>query len=275
MGLLFLFAVCGMLKLFLLAFVCVVIAQDTCNNFVDSNGCTYDLSSLTMPPTGNSFYTYSDTLGNFTVNVCGAVNSDVCGADAGSCQQQGTGNETLSFSCGKASTAMFGTYSGLATNATCPGVQITYSNGTDCALNPRSTILNIGCDPSNPSGDIISVSEDDTCEYSFQMWAAAACGTPPVASISPAMSPSMNTTSPVMSPTLNGTISCSMNCTSSTNSTATATVTTSTSGNSNTWIWWTLGAVGIVIFVLVIAGAGFFVYKKKRTTYDSLGDYDD
>merc|ERR1712063_13033 len=282
------------LKIFLLAFVCFVAAQDTCNNFVASNGCVYDLTSLTLL----SGYTISDaTLGNFTVNVCGAVNSTIC------------------------------------------GVQITYVNGTSCAKSERTTVLNIGCDASQ-TGNLVSVTEDASCEYYFQMWASAACGVPPATSNS--TTPMMNSTSPVTSPVASPSMSasnvssptppqsssCTVNCTATntttvtptntttvspsctvsnctvtvtatatntttvspsctvsnctvtatataTNGTATATPSGSPDDSSDAWIWWTLGAVGVVILVLVIAGAGFFVYKKKRTTYDSLGDYDD
>merc|ERR1712063_88498 len=298
------------LKIFLLAFVCFVAAQDTCNNFVASNGCVYDLSSLTLP----SGYTISDaTLGNFTVNVCGAVNSTICGVDAGACQQQ----EASTFSCGKASSISFADYNGAAVNATtCPGVQITYVNGTSCAKSDRTTVLNIGCDASQ-TGNLVSVTEDASCEYYFQMWASAACGVPPATSNS--TTPMMNSTSPVTSPVASPSMSasnvssptppqsssCTVNCTATntttvtptntttvspsctvsnctvtatataTNGTATATPSGSPDDSSDAWIWWTLGAVGVVILVLVIAGAGFFVYKKKRTTYDSLGDYDD
>merc|ERR1712137_700581 len=298
------------LKIFLLAFVCFVAAQDTCNNFVASNGCVYDLSSLTLP----SGYTISDaTLGNFTVNVCGAVNSTICGVDAGACQQQ----EASTFSCGKASSISFADYNGTVVNATtCPGVQITYVNGTSCAKSERTTVLNIGCDASQ-TGNLVSVTEDASCEYYFQMWASAACGVPPATSNS--TTPMMNSTSPVTSPVASPSVSasnvssptppqsssCTVNCTATntttvtptntttvspsctvsnctvtatataTNGTATATPSGSPDDSSDAWIWWTLGAVGVVILVLVIAGAGFFVYKKKRTTYDSLGDYDD
>merc|ERR1712063_18796 len=321
------------LKIFLLAFVCFVAAQDTCNNFVASNGCVYDLSSLTLP----SGYTISDaTLGNFTVNVCGAVNSTICGVDAGACQQQ----EASSFSCGKASSISFADYNGTVVNATtCPGVQITYVNGTSCAKSERTTVLNIGCDASQ-TGNLVSVTEDASCEYYFQMWASAACGVPPATSNS--TTPMMNSTSPITSPVASPSMSasnvssptppqsssCTVNCTATntttvtptntttvspsctvsnctvtvtatatntttvspsctvsnctvtaiataTNGTATATPSGSPDDSSDAWIWWTLGAVGVVILVLVIAGAGFFVYKKKRTTYDSLGDYDD
>merc|ERR1712063_162307 len=298
------------LKIFLLAFVCFVAAQDTCNNFVASNGCVYDLTSLTLP----SGYTISDaTLGNFTVNVCGAVNSTICGVDAGACQQQ----EASSFSCGKASSISFADYNGTVVNATtCPGVQITYVNGTSCAKSDRTTVLNIGCDASQ-TGNLVSVTEDASCEYYFQMWASAACGVPPATSNS--TTPMMNSTSPVTSPVASPSMSasnvssptppqsssCTVNCTATntttvtptntttvspsctvsnctvtvtataTNTTATATPSGSPDDSSDAWIWWTLGAVGVVILVLVIAGAGFFVYKKKRTTYDSLGDYDD
>merc|ERR1712137_558158 len=298
------------LKIFLLAFVCFVAAQDTCNNFVASNGCVYDLTSLTLP----SGYTISDaTLGNFTVNVCGAVNSTICGVDAGACQQQ----EASSFSCGKASSISFADYNGTVVNATtCPGVQITYVNGTSCAKSERTTVLNIGCDASQ-TGNLVSVTEDASCEYYFQMWASAACGVPPATSNS--TTPMMNSTSPVTSPVASPSMSasnvssptppqsssCTVNCTATntttvtptntttvspsctvsnctvtatataTNGTATATPSGSPDDSSDAWIWWTLGAVGVVILVLVIAGAGFFVYKKKRTTYDSLGDYDD
>merc|ERR1712137_461738 len=298
------------LKIFLLAFVCFVAAQDTCNNFVASNGCVYDLSSLTLP----SGYTISDaTLGNFTVNVCGAVNSTICGVDAGACQQQ----EASTFSCGKASSISFADYNGAAVNATtCPGVQITYVNGTSCAKSERTTVLNFGCDASQ-TGNLVSVTEDASCEYYFQMWASAACGVPPATSNS--TTPMMNSTSPVTSPVASPSMSasnvssptppqsssCTVNCTATntttvtptntttvspsctvsnctvtatataTNGTATATPSGSPDDSSDAWIWWTLGAVGVVILVLVIVGAGFFVYKKKRTTYDSLGDYDD
>merc|ERR1712063_36053 len=297
------------LKIFLLAFVCFVAAQDTCNNFVASNGCVYDLTSLTLP----SGYTPSDApLGNFTVNVCGAVNSTICGVDAGACQQQ----EASSFSCGKASSISFADYNGTVVNATtCPGVQITYVNGTSCAKSERTTVLNIGCDASQ-TGNLVSVTEDASCEYYFQMWASAACGVPPATSNS--TTPMMNSTSPVTSPVASPSMSasnvssptppqsssCTVNCTATntttvtptntttvspsctvsnctvtatataTNGTATATPSGSPDDSSDAWIWWTLGAVGVVILVLVIAGAGFFVYKKKRTTYDSLGDYD-
>merc|ERR1712063_72645 len=302
------------LKIFLLAFVCFVAAQDTCNNFVASNGCVYDLSSLTLP----SGYTPSDApLGNFTVNVCGAVNSTICGVDAGACQQQ----EASTFSCGKSSSISFADYNGAAVNATtCPGVQITYVNGTSCAKSDRTTVLNIGCDASQ-TGNLVSVTEDASCEYYFQMWASAACGVPPATSNS--TTPMMNSTSPVATPSMSASnvssptppqsSSCTVNCTATntttvtptntttvtptntttvspsctvsnctvtatataTNGTATATPSGSPDDSSDAWIWWTLGAVGVVILVLVIAGAGFFVYKKKRTTYDSLGDYDD
>merc|ERR1712137_66594 len=188
------------LKIFLLAFVCFVAAQDTCNNFVASNGCVYDLTSLTLP----SGYTISDaTLGNFTVNVCGAVNSTICGVDAGACQQQ----EASSFSCGKASSISFADYNGTVVNATtCPGVQITYVNGTSCAKSERTTVLNIGCDASQ-TGNLVSVTEDASCEYYFQMWASAACGVPPATSNS--TTPMMNSTSPVTSPVASPSMSAS------------------------------------------------------------------
>merc|ERR1712063_208601 len=225
------------LKIFLLAFVCFVAAQDTCNNFVASNGCVYDLSSLTLP----SGYTISDaTLGNFTVNVCGAVNSTICGVDAGACQQQ----EASTFSCGKASSISFADYNGAAVNATtCPGVQITYVNGTSCAKSDRTTVLNIGCDASQ-TGNLVSVTEDASCEYYFQMWASAACGVPPATSNS--TTPMMNSTSPVATPSMSASnvssptppqsSSCTVNCTATNTTTVTPTNTTTVTPTNTTTV---------------------------------------
>eukprot|EP00339_Tiarina_fusa_P024258 CAMPEP_0117029446 /NCGR_PEP_ID=MMETSP0472-20121206/21326_1 /TAXON_ID=693140 ORGANISM="Tiarina fusus, Strain LIS" /NCGR_SAMPLE_ID=MMETSP0472 /ASSEMBLY_ACC=CAM_ASM_000603 /LENGTH=153 /DNA_ID=CAMNT_0004737223 /DNA_START=270 /DNA_END=731 /DNA_ORIENTATION=- len=152
-----------------------------------------------------------------------------------------------------ASTYQFSEYGGANKTVTdCPGVRITYTNGDACPQKgvDRSMVLDIGCEPGN-SGTISSIIEGENCDYSGQMYAAAACG-----SIG---GPETVTPSVSYSPV-------------PTNTTASS---PSSSGGVDSWVWWTLGAIGVVLLIVVIAGAGFFVYKKKRTTYDSLGDYDD
>eukprot|EP00339_Tiarina_fusa_P023722 CAMPEP_0117029918 /NCGR_PEP_ID=MMETSP0472-20121206/21619_1 /TAXON_ID=693140 ORGANISM="Tiarina fusus, Strain LIS" /NCGR_SAMPLE_ID=MMETSP0472 /ASSEMBLY_ACC=CAM_ASM_000603 /LENGTH=169 /DNA_ID=CAMNT_0004737809 /DNA_START=236 /DNA_END=745 /DNA_ORIENTATION=+ len=164
------------------------------------------------------------------------------------CQIQGP---ATSYSCGMASNFVISDYGGDVNDTICPGVRITYTNGDLCpALQTnRSTVLDIGCSVNN-TGTVTSVTEGDACDYAAQMLAGAACGYIPGTSVTPSVSYSpIPTNSTDASP--------------------------SSSGGVDSWVWWTLGAVGIVLLVVVIAGAGFFVYKKKRSTYDSLGDYDD
>merc|ERR1712232_500261 len=46
----------------------------------------------------------------------------------------------------------------------------------------------------------------------------------------------------------------------------------SDSSGIDSWVWWVIGIVGVLVIVILIAGAGFFVYKKKKQqSYDSIG----
>jgi hypothetical protein len=66
------------------------------------------------------------------------------------------------------------------------GVQIVYKNGDYCYLNPsqpapRTAIVNLHCDRTQPKPTTFTIVEDnDTCTYTIEMRAAAACpaGTP-------------------------------------------------------------------------------------------------
>merc|ERR1711974_228954 len=121
-----------------------------------------------------------------TINVCNAVNPNICTMGSAVCQIQGP---ATSYSCGMASNFVISDYGGDVNDTICPGVRITYTNGDLCpALQTnRSTVLDIGCSVNN-TGTVTSVTEGDACDYAAQMLAGAACGYIPGTSVTPSVS---------------------------------------------------------------------------------------
>merc|ERR1712000_715364 len=261
----------GSVLFFVFTLLSIVCGQCT---YTASNGCTYDLSGLTIAvnqPT-SAFYTGMDTSNStFYFNICGAYNN-----------------------------TSIGDYSGVAAEGSCPGVNLIYFDGTACinAGLTRQTTINIGCDSTVLNGlSVGSIVEPTTCAYEIQVFSNAACGVPAASpsaspsasgaanqtSASPSASPSASavmanqtSASPSATISVNATISVSVNATAivspAGNGTATATATPESDGGIPPWVWWVIGSVAIVIIIIAFAAAGFFVYKKKQhKDYDSIG----
>merc|ERR1712000_256537 len=259
----------GSVLFFVFTLLSIVCGQCT---YTASNGCTYDLSGLTIAvnqPT-SAFYTGMDTSNStFYFNICGALNSEL---STGFSTPPGVLQETLNtgnYSCGAYNNTSIGDYSGAAAEGSCPGVNLIYFDGTACinAGLTRQTTINIGCDSTVLNGlSVGSIVEPTTCAYEIQVFSNAACGVP---AASPSASPSATIS-------VNATISVSVNATAivspAGNGTATATATPESDGGIPSWVWWVIGSVAIVIIIIAIAAAGFFVYKKKQhKDYDSIG----
>merc|ERR1712232_63631 len=273
----------GSVLFFVFALLSIVYGQCT---YTASNGCTYDLSGLTIAvnqPT-SAFYTGMDTSNStFYFNICGALNSEL---STGFSTPPGVLQETLNtgnYSCGAYNNTSIGEYSGAAAEGSCPGVNLIYFDGTACinAGLTRQTTINIGCDSTVVNGlSVDSIVEPTTCAYEIQVFSNAACGVP---AASPSASPSASavmanqtSASPSATISVNATISVSVNATAivspAGNGTATATATPESDGGIPPWVWWVIGSVAIVIIIIAIAAAGFFVYKKKQhKDYDSIG----
>merc|ERR1711982_174237 len=271
----------GSVLFFVFTLLSIVCGQCT---YTASNGCTYDLSGLTIAvnqPT-SAFYTGMDTSNStFYFNICGALNSEL---STGFSTPPGVLQETLNtgnYSCGAYNNTSIGDYSGAAAEGSCPGVNLIYFDGTACinAGLTRQTTINIGCDSTVVNGlSVDSIVEPTTCAYEIQVFSNAACGVP---AASPSASPSASavmanqtSASPSATISVNATISVSVNATVSPagNGTATATATPESDGGIPPWVWWVIGSVAIVIIIIAIAAAGFFVYKKKQhKDYDSIG----
>merc|ERR1711862_543757 len=286
----------GSVLFFVFTLLSIVCGQCT---YTASNGCTYDLSGLTIAvnqPT-SAFYTGMDTSNStFYFNICGALNS---GLSTGFSTPPGVLQETLNtgnYSCGAYNNTSIGDYSGAAAEGSCPGVNLIYFDGTACinAGLTRQTTINIGCDSTVLNGlSVGSIVEPTTCAYEIQVFSNAACGVPAASpSASPSASGAANQTwaspsasavmanqtsaSPSATISVNATISVSVNATAivspAGNGTATATATPESDGGIPSWVWWVIGSVAIVIIIIAIAAAGFFVYKKKQhKDYDSIG----
>merc|ERR1712100_625817 len=272
----------GSVLFFVFTLLSTVCGQCT---YTASNGCTYDLSGLTIAvnqPT-SAFYTGMDTSNStFYFNICGALNSEL---STGFSTPPGVLQETLNtgnYSCGAYNNTSIGEYSGAAAEGSCPGVNLIYFDGTACinAGLTRQTTINIGCDSTVLNGlSVGSIVEPTTCAYEIQVFSNAACGVPAASpSASPSSSGAANQTSASPSATIsvNATISVSVNATAivspAGNGTATATATPESDGGIPSWVWWVIGSVAIVIIIIAIAAAGFFVYKKKQhKDYDSIG----
>merc|ERR1712000_796403 len=174
----------GSVLFFVFTLLSIVCGQCT---YTASNGCTYDLSGLTIAvnqPT-SAFYTGMDTSNStFYFNFCGALNSELS-----------TGFSTP------------------------PGVNLIYFDGTACinAGLTRQTTINIGCDSTVVNGlSVDSIVEPTTCAYEIQVFSNAACGVPAASpSASPSASGAANQTSASPSATIsvNATISVSVNAT--------------------------------------------------------------
>merc|ERR1712232_558737 len=93
--------------------------------------------------------------------------------------------------------------------------------------------------------------------------AASPMGTPSI-SDSPSVTPSLTVGA---SPSNTATISITP-----TISVSQSVPSSSDSSGIDSWVWWVIGIVGVLVIVILIAGAGFFVYKKKKQqSYDSIG----
>merc|ERR1712137_1206757 len=258
----------GSVLFFVFALLSIVCGQCT---YTANNGCTYDLSGLTIAvnqPT-SAFYTGMDTSNStFYFNVCGALNNEL---STGYSTPPGVLQESLNgsnYSCGAYNAMSIGEYSGAAAEGSCPGVDLIYFNGTACNNgSTRQTTINIGCDSTVVNGlSVDSIIEPAACAYEIQVFSNAACGVP---AASPSASPSATIS-------VNATVSVSVNATAivspAGNGTATATATPESDGGIPSWVWWVIGSVAIVIIIIAIAAAGFFVYKKKQhKDYDSIG----
>merc|ERR1712137_1293680 len=257
----------GSVLFFVFTLLSIVCGQCT---YTASNGCTYDLSGLTIAvnqPT-SAFYTGMDTSNStFYFNICGALNSEL---STGFSTPPGVLQETLNtgnYSCGAYNNTSIGDYSGAAAEGSCPGVNLIYFDGTACinAGLTRQTTINIGCDSTVLNGlSVGSIVEPTTCAYEIQVFSNAACGVPAASpSASPSASGAANQTSasPSASPSttisVNATISVSVNATAivspAGNGTATATATPESDGGIPSWVWWVIGSVAIVIIIIAIA----------------------
>merc|ERR1712100_628169 len=265
----------GSVLFFVFTLLSIVCGQCT---YTASNGCTYDLSGLTIAvnqPT-SAFYTGMDTSNStFYFNICGALNSEL---STGFSTPPGVLQETLNtgnYSCGAYNNTSIGDYSGAAAEGSCPGVNLIYFDGTACinAGLTRQTTINIGCDSTVLNGlSVGSIVEPTTCAYEIQVFSNAACGVPAAS----AVMANQTSASPSATISVNATISVSVNATAivspAGNGTATATATPESDGGIPPWVWWVIGSVAIVIIIIAIAAAGFFVYKKKQhKDYDSIG----
>merc|ERR1712000_142259 len=196
----------GSVLFFVFTLLSIVCGQCT---YTASNGCTYDLSGLTIAvnqPT-SAFYTGMDTSNStFYFNICGALNSEL---STGFSTPPGVLQETLNT----------GNYSCGAAEGSCPGVNLIYFDGTACinAGLTRQTTINIGCDSTVLNGlSVGSIVEPTTCAYEIQVFSNAACGVPAASpSASPSASGAANQTSasPSASPSASATISVSVNAT--------------------------------------------------------------
>merc|ERR1712063_126838 len=281
----------GSVLFFVFALLSIVYGQCT---YTADNGCTYDLSGLTIAvnqPT-SAFYTGMDTSNStFYFNVCGALNNEL---STGYSTPPGVLQESLNgsnYSCGAYNAMSIGEYSGAAAEGSCPGVDLIYFNGTACNNgSTRQTTINIGCDSTVVNGlSVDSIIEPAACAYEIQVFSNAACGVPAASpSASPSASGAANQTSasPSASPSASAVMAnqtsaspsatISVNATAivspAGNGTATATATPESDGGIPSWVWWVIGSVAIVIIIIAIAAAGFFVYKKKQhKDYDSIG----
>jgi len=172
---------------------------------------TYDLSSMALPATDalTSFYDYNDTtssVGNYFVsNICSPVNVTLFpGMDSNTAVLQ-IDFSNSNYSCGLVTNSSFSAYDGEPSTYG-QGVRVYYGNGTYCggASVARSTIIDIGCDPTQ-QGHISNVTEPSSCSYYIQMWASAGCATNYSPPSSPSHMPSVNTTCPSPVPSVNTT----------------------------------------------------------------------
>jgi len=281
-------------QLFVLALV-AALASAQCTYYSSTTGCSYDVSKLTL---SGPYYTVNDdsaaALGNFTFNICGSVEGTTCTQqDTAVCQYQ---SPTASYYCG-VTPATLGEYAGADNPAqTCPGVTVSYANGQMCTgiATARTSNIYIGCDPTQATPRTESVTEiQNQCIYNIQMWSADACGTvvptpvptptatatngtapsttPIVTPVQSMPSPTIvsSVASPVISPSnATATVVVSVNATAAS---VTPTPSESSSGIS-VWVWVGVGAGVLVVILAVLAGVGFFLYKKKqREQYDSIG----
>merc|ERR1712232_349628 len=161
----------GSVLFFVFTLLSIVCGQCT---YTASNGCTYDLSGLTIAvnqPT-SAFYTGMDTSNStFYFNICGALNSEL---STGSSTPPGVLQETLNtgnYSCGAYNNTSIGDYSGAAAEGSCPGVNLIYFDGTACinAGLTRQTTINIGCDSTVVNGlSVDSIVEPTTVRMKFK-----------------------------------------------------------------------------------------------------------
>merc|ERR1719352_799574 len=192
----------GSVLFFVFTLLSIVCGQCT---YTASNGCTYDLSGLTIAvnqPT-SAFYTGMDTSNStFYFNICGALNSEL---STGFSTPPGVLQETLNtgnYSCGAYNNTSIGDYSGAAAEGSCPGVNLIYFDGT--AGITRQTTINIGCDSTVLNGlSVGSIVEPTTCAYEIQVFSNAAC----------AVMANQTSASPSATISVNATISVSVNAT--------------------------------------------------------------
>jgi len=132
-----------------------------------SDGTTYELSSLTRT---DGDYTYTDNSLVYIVNICAAVSGQCFGkTDQAVCKVDAlTGGEWAS---GTASSIQIRDHPGGPSK----GVQVWYGEGEVCTGQPRSTTINIDCNPTS-NGEIYSIIEDTSCTFIIAMRSLAACG---------------------------------------------------------------------------------------------------
>merc|ERR1711862_362751 len=239
----------GSVLFFVFTLLSIVCGQCT---YTASNGCTYDLSGLTIAvnqPT-SAFYTEMDTSNStFYFNICGALNSEL---STGFSTPPGVLQATINIGCD--STVLNGLSVGSIVEPTTCAYEIQVFSNAAC-----------GVPAASPSAS------------------PSASGAANQTSASPSASPSASavmanqtSASPSATISVNATISVSVNATAivspAGNGTATATATPESDGGIPPWVWWVIGSVAIVIIIIAIAAAGFFVYKKKQhKDYDSIG----
>jgi len=137
--------------------------------YTASDGSKYDLSQMAQASGGQDYYGTDAKGYQYYWNICGNTVSTQCGVPSSVCQTA-TGRM---YSCGMLPPR----FSDNADGPVNEGVTLVYSNGSTAAgCFPRSTIINLKCNPNVGRGNVVSIKEGTTqCSYVISMESAYAC----------------------------------------------------------------------------------------------------
>jgi len=188
-------------------------AGQDCKFTDPETGLNYNLLPLRQATNAseNSFYFLENSLGEFYLNVCGAVNPSFGCEDGTAVCQKDTEKNVHSDG------ALAGFTISAFTDQDGSGVELVYRDGEECNNGTRSTHLKISCVP-GAAADVISATQDEQsdCIYNIQMISEYGCPsneTQPTSSATPSVSPSSSVSSsvsPSASPSMSPSASASL-----------------------------------------------------------------